>query len=69
MLIKHLSSPTNYCLPVTYSRNGNYYKTNWFYESEEVLWKAYRQLKFVNCCYKPLYPIIYENVEEINYEI
>lgn len=64
MLIKHLSKPTNYCLPVIYCKNGYCYKTNWFYENEEQLFKAYYQLKRVNCCYKPLYPIVYEEIEE-----
>lgn len=64
MLIKHLSSPTNYCLPVTYSKNGNCFKVNWFYPDEITLWKAYKQLKYVKCCFKPLYPIVYEKDEE-----
>lgn len=64
MLIKHSLSPTNFCLPVMYSRGNNVYKVNWFYSDEVTLWKAYRQLKYCNCYFKPLYPIVYEKDEE-----
>ena len=64
MLIKHLSSPTNFCLPVTYSKDGCYFKVNWFYPDEVTLFKAYRQLKYAKCCFKPLYPIVYENEKD-----
>lgn len=65
MLIKRCSSPTNFVLPVTYCKNGNCYKINWYYESETVLFKAYNQLKRINGLYKPLYPIVYESEEDI----
>lgn len=64
MLIKHSLSPTDFCLPVTYFKNGKYFKVNWYYSDSVTLWKAYRQLKHVKCCYKPLYPIVYEKDEE-----
>lgn len=63
MLIKHLSSPTNFCLPVVYCKDGKCFKIYWYYFDEITLWKAYRQLKYANCCYKPLYPIIYDDLE------
>lgn len=66
MLIKHSLKPTNYCLPISYSKNGNFYKINWFYDDEITLFKAYYQLKHLNICYKPLYPIIYDDIEEMN---
>ena len=66
MLIRHSLKPTNYCLPINYFKNGKVYKTYWFYDDEVTLWKAYKQLKYVKCCYSPLYPIIYESVEEID---
>lgn len=62
MLIKHLSKPTNYCLPILYIKNGKYYKVFWYYNDEITLWKAYKQLKYLDICYKPLYPIVYESV-------
>ena len=66
MLIKHSLEPTNFCLPVTFCKKGCCCKQNWFYPDETTLWRAYYQLKKLNCFYKPLYPIIYEDVEEIN---
>ncbi len=66
MLIKHSLKPTNFCLPVAFCKNGCCKKMYWYYDDEVTLWKAYRQLKHAKCCYKPLYPIVYENVEEID---
>ena len=64
MLIKRSLNPTNYCLPVVFCKNGFCKKILWFYDDEITLWKAYNQLKKVDCHCKPLHPIIYEDLEE-----
>lgn len=65
MLIKRSLKPTNFCLPVTLCKNGFCKKMNWFYDDETTLWKAYYQLKRLNLCYKPLYPIVYDDVLDV----
>lgn len=61
MLIKRAKFPTRFMLPVIINnKNGSSFKTNFYYESESILFKAYRQLKFINCNIRPLYPIIDE---------
>lgn len=57
MLIKKESRETPYCLPVVI--NGKY-KTNFYYDCEFTLFKAYRQLKAIKSNIHPLYPIIYD---------
>ena len=55
-LIKRSESITNFVLPVKI--NG--YLTNWYYEDEKTLFKAYRQLRGIkNENIKALYPVIY----------
>ena len=56
MLVKRSKKATNYVLPVCMS-NG--FKTNWYYENESQLFRAYNQLKSINIGIKPLYPVVY----------
>lgn len=56
MLIKRSKKETNYILPVMI--NNNTLKVNWYYESEYLLFSAYRQLKKINIGIIPLQPII-----------
>lgn len=56
MLVKKSNIPTKYILPVLIT--GTNYKTNFYYDSENNLFKAYKQYKAINGKVKPLYPII-----------
>ena len=60
-LIKTSDSITNYCLPVILSTKKGYLKVNRYYDNESILFKAYYQLKKLNCAMKPLYPVVYDN--------
>lgn len=66
-LVKTSKVITDYVLPV-YVDNGNKrYKFNRYYECESDLFKAYYQLKKINCKIKPLYPVIYGEIKDITY--
>ena len=54
-LVKRADKPTNFVLPVYV--NG--YKTNWYYDCEHDLFKAYYQLKAIRGKYIPSYPVVY----------
>ena len=56
MLVKRSNKETKYVLPVIIKG----YKKNFYYESENDLNKAYRQLKAIKGYIKPSYPIVYE---------
>lgn len=58
MLIKRSKVVTNFVLPVIINMN---YKTNFYYDTENTLFKAYRQLKAINSKIVPLHPVIYGN--------
>lgn len=60
-LIKTSDKVTNFVLPVILSTKKGYLKINRYYDNESILFKAYYQLKKINCSIKPLYPIVYEN--------
>ncbi len=59
-LIKQADHVTNYVLPVVMKIGEKEIKRNRYYESEYMLFKAYRQLKSINCVLKPLYPVVYK---------
>ena len=62
MLVKTSDKITGYVLPVIIEFNNNkIIKRNRYYDSECSLFKAYRQLKAINCRMKPLYPVVYDN--------
>ncbi len=63
-LIKTSDNITNYVLPVILKTKKGYMRINRYYDNESILYKAYYQLKNINCALKPLYPIVYDN--EIN---
>lgn len=70
MLVNRSKVPTNYILPVIiFNKNNKNYKTNFYYDNEHLLFKAYYQLKKINCNIKPSYPIVdiidYRNGENI----
>ncbi len=59
MLVKRVKYQTNYILPVVIlNKNKGCYKTNFYYENEHLLYKAYYQLKKINCNIKASYPIV-----------
>lgn len=58
MLIKKCKKITNYYLPVVILTKNGLIRSNWFYEDENTLYKAYRQLKFLNLNIKPLFPVV-----------
>lgn len=60
-LIKTSDKITNFVLPVILYTKKGYLKINRYYDNESILFKAYYQLKKINCSIKPLYPIVYEN--------
>ena len=64
-LVKKSDKVTNYYLPVVL----NNWKTNWYYDDEQTLMKAFRQLKYIygkeeNPKIKPLAPVVCEDIEK-----
>lgn len=58
-LIKTSISETNFYLPVNVLTSNGYVKKIRYYENEATLFKAYRQLKFINSNKMiPLYPVV-----------
>ena len=58
MLVKRSMSKTNFVLPVCIGS----YRTYWYYDSEFLLFKAYRQLLKIGGKFKPSYPLIFDEV-------
>lgn len=56
MLIERSKKKTRFILPV-YVKNRDV-KINWYYDSEYLLFSAYRQLKHINIGIVPLEPLI-----------
>lgn len=60
MLVKQSKNQTNFVLPVKILTNKGYVTKNRYYDTEYQLYKAYRQLKYLNSqSIIALYPIIY----------
>lgn len=57
MLIQRSQKETNFVLPVFFSSG---YRTYWFYDNENLLFKAYNQLKKINGKIKAGYPLVIE---------
>lgn len=65
-LVKQSMSRTDFVLPVKLLTNKGYIKKLRYYDTETELFKAYRQLKFINIeRLIPLYPVVYGI--EVNY--
>lgn len=65
-LIKQSLSKTDFVLPVKVLTKNGYIKKLRYYDTEIELFKAYRQLKFINSeRLLPLYPVVYGI--EVNY--
>ena len=60
MLIERSKTPTNYTLPVKVKTKQGLISKLYYYDTEFLLWKAYRQLKKINGSIIPLYPVIYD---------
>lgn len=61
MLIKTSDNITSYVLPVIIKLDNNKrIKRLRYYDNESTLFKAYRQLKAINCRMIPLYPVVYD---------
>lgn len=58
-LIQRSRKPTNYVLPVKIINGKKTFKTNFYYEDEKTLYKAYNQLLHIKSNFKPLHPIVY----------
>lgn len=56
MLVKRSNKKTRYILPVYIKISET--NVNWYYDSEYLLYSAYRQLKEINIGIIPLNPII-----------
>jgi len=59
MLVVRSKYPTNYILPVVITNKKGCFKTFFYYDTEYLLFKAYYQLKKINCNIRPSYPIVY----------
>lgn len=69
MLIKPVSHITDYVLPVNIFTKKGYIRKLRYYESERILFKAYRQLLATKSSYiKPLYPVVYDSNCEVENE-
>lgn len=58
MLVRRSEKKTPYVLPVVV----NNYRLYWYYDSEYLLFKAYRQLLKINGKFKPCYPLVFDEV-------
>lgn len=56
MLIQRSKTETRFCLPVILKSGV---KINWYYDTEYLLYSAYRQLKKINIGIIPLSPIVF----------
>lgn len=60
MLIPNVNFETHFQLPVVINTKSGLVKKYRYYMNEDLLFKAYRQLKAINGVIKPLYPIVYD---------
>lgn len=58
-LIKQAKNITNFVLPCHIKCAKGFIKKNRYYDCEYDLWRAYYQLKKLNCKIVPSYPVIY----------
>ena len=59
-LVQQSMNKTDFVLPVKVLTNKGYIKKLRYYDNESLLFKAYRQLKFIKSeRLIPLYPVVY----------
>lgn len=58
-LVKQSVKITNFVLPCFIKTKTGYIRKNRYYDCEYDLWKAYYQLKKLNCKIIASYPVIY----------